>query len=128
MLVAPTKFFHELSPPYCSLQIVTKYRYKYNNYVTVSTIVQPVSGDLSKIYKTEDVQTTALNKVSLNIKPGEFVGKAKNANVPRFHTRFKPYIGGKAESTTLPRIITKEDINKNYDKIINDIEFLLRKN
>lgn len=62
------------------------------------------------------------------LKPGEFVGKAKNANVPRFHTRFKPYIGGKAESTTLPRIITKEDINKNYDKIINDIEFLLRKN
>ena len=56
MLVAPTKFFHELSPPYCSLQIVTKYRYKYNNYVTVSTIIQPVSGDLSKIYKSIDVR------------------------------------------------------------------------
>ena len=31
------------------------------------------TSNLSKIYKTEDVQTTALNKVSLNIKPGEFV-------------------------------------------------------
>jgi putative ABC transport system ATP-binding protein len=31
------------------------------------------TSNLSKIYKTEDVQTTALNKVSLNIKEGEFV-------------------------------------------------------
>ena len=31
------------------------------------------TSNLSKIYKTEDVQTTALNKVSLNIKPGEYV-------------------------------------------------------
>ncbi|CAA7197447.1 type IV secretory system conjugative DNA transfer family protein [Chryseobacterium potabilaquae] len=59
------------------------------------------------------------------LKPGEFVGKAKNANIPRFHTRFKPYKGGKADSVVLPRIITKEDIDKNYEKIIKDIEVLL---
>ena len=31
--------------------------------------------NLSKIYKTEDVQTNALNHVSLQIKEGEFVAK-----------------------------------------------------
>ncbi|MGI9526618.1 MAG: ABC transporter ATP-binding protein [Weeksellaceae bacterium] len=29
--------------------------------------------DLSKVYKTEEVQTTALNNISLNIKQGEFI-------------------------------------------------------
>ena len=32
-----------------------------------------IISNLSKIYKTEDVQTNALNDVSLNIKEGEFV-------------------------------------------------------
>ena len=58
------------------------------------------------------------------LKPGEFVGKAKNANITRFQTRFKPYKGGKADSVVLPRIITKEDIDKNYEKIIREIKSL----
>ncbi len=29
--------------------------------------------NLSKIYRTEDIETTALNEVTLDIEPGEFV-------------------------------------------------------
>ena len=43
--------------PYCALQIVTNYQYKRQGYMSVSTIVLPVTVYLSKLYPTIDVTT-----------------------------------------------------------------------
>jgi hypothetical protein len=56
------------------------------------------------------------------LKPGEFVGKAKNANVKTFHTRFKQYDGGKLAELPIIRDITQIDIENNYKKIIEEVK------
>lgn len=56
-----------------------------------------------------------------SLKPGQFVGKAKNANVKTFNTRFKPYKDGSISEMPLVRNLTKEDIAKEYAKIIIDV-------
>ena len=56
-----------------------------------------------------------------SLKAGEFVGKSKNANVKTFHTRFKPYTGGEIIEMPIIRNISKEDIELEYQRIINDV-------
>jgi hypothetical protein len=58
------------------------------------------------------------------LKPGEFVGKAKNANVRTFHTRFKQYTGGKLVELPIIREVTAEDIERAYQKIIYEVTHL----
>ena len=57
-----------------------------------------------------------------NLKPGEFVGKCKNANVKTFHTRFKPYTGGKKEELPKLREISSQDIEQYYQNLIQDVK------
>ena len=60
-----------------------------------------------------------------SLKPGEFVGKAKNANVKTFHTRFKPYQDGKLAELPIVRNVTKEDLKKHYQEIILTVKNLI---
>lgn len=55
------------------------------------------------------------------LKPGEFVGKAKNANKQTFHTRFKPYTDGAISEMPIIRNITKEDIENEYKRIVDEV-------
>lgn len=57
-----------------------------------------------------------------SLKPGEFVGKAKNANVKTFHTRFAPYKGGSISEMPIIRNLTKEDIESEYNRIIDEVK------
>lgn len=57
-----------------------------------------------------------------SLKAGEFVGKAKNSNVTRFHKRFKQYTGGKKDDVTIPREVTDEDIENNYKRIVSEVK------
>lgn len=43
--------------PYCALQMVTHYQYKRQGYMSVSTIVLPVTGYRDKMYSNIDVAT-----------------------------------------------------------------------
>jgi len=56
------------------------------------------------------------------LSPGEFVIKAKNANVSTLHTRFSQYPGGKLAELPIIRNITKADIEENYQKILSEIK------
>lgn len=58
------------------------------------------------------------------LKPGEFVGKAKNANKRTFHTRFKQYAGGKLTELPVIREVTPDDIENVYQKILYDVKNL----
>ncbi len=60
-----------------------------------------------------------------SLKPGQFVGKAKNANVKTFHTRFKPYQDGKLDELPIVRNVTKEDLKKHYQDIILTVKNLI---
>lgn len=55
------------------------------------------------------------------LKPGEFVGGAAESNVDEFRALFKPYEGSKLEENPFVRMVTTEDLEKNYNRIIEDV-------
>ncbi|MEO1545291.1 MAG: TraM recognition domain-containing protein [Bacteroidota bacterium] len=52
---------------------------------------------------------------------GRFVGSATESNVVEFDVRFKPYEGSKLSENPFVRMVTDEDIQSNYEKVINVI-------
>jgi Type IV secretory pathway, VirD4 components len=60
--------------------------------------------------------------VFTNLKPGEFVGIAANANVKDFYMRFEQYDSSQEESITALRIVTERTVEENYRRILLDIE------
>jgi hypothetical protein len=44
--------------PFCGIQMITNYCYKKQNFVSVATIVQPITGYTDRLYASIDVQTT----------------------------------------------------------------------
>lgn len=49
VLVSPSKVTIEVNP-YCSMQVITNYQYKRQSFINVTTIVQPISGHLERLY------------------------------------------------------------------------------
>lgn len=58
------------------------------------------------------------------LKPGEFVGKCKNASVNKFHTRFKRYTGEKLSNMPILNHVDEKVLQDNYNKILLDIKNL----
>ena len=53
ILVAPSAKANDYNtyiPPFCCVQLITNYQYKRQSLLCVATIVQPVTGHLSKLY------------------------------------------------------------------------------
>lgn len=44
--------------PFCGIQMITNYCYKRQNFVSIATIVQPITGFTDRLYASIDVQTT----------------------------------------------------------------------
>lgn len=59
----------------------------------------------------------------INLKAGECVGSATDSNRGEFHVRLKPYEGGKLNENPIVRKVTQEDIDNQYQKIIDDITY-----
>lgn len=60
MLVSPSKYTqaHD-EPPYCAIQLITNYRYKKQSFACVSTIIQPVTTNLNKLYAGINFENTS---------------------------------------------------------------------
>nr|WP_297911613.1 type IV secretory system conjugative DNA transfer family protein [uncultured Allomuricauda sp.] len=56
-----------------------------------------------------------------DLKPGEFVGGAVESNLKEFKVRFKPYAGSKLEENPFVKMVTAEDLERNYNLIIEDV-------
>lgn len=41
---------------FCCLQIITNYRFKRQSFISIATVVQPVTGFLPKLYASIDIQ------------------------------------------------------------------------
>ncbi len=44
----------ENPPPFCALQFTTNYQYKRQCYMSIATIIQPVTGYMDRLYKSID--------------------------------------------------------------------------
>lgn len=44
--------------PFCGIQMITNYRYKKQSFISIATMVQPVTGYLDRLYGSIDVQGT----------------------------------------------------------------------
>ena len=68
VIVTPSPNVEKISP-FCGLQVITHYQYKRQNFSSVATIVQPVTGFVSRLYDGIDgaVAITALGKKFMSI-------------------------------------------------------------
>jgi hypothetical protein len=66
--VSPNKSA-KIIPNHCTVQLVINYRYQHNHYVTVLTVVQVVTGELSKLYNGLNVENVvgALGKAFVSM-------------------------------------------------------------
>lgn len=66
--------------PFCGVQICINYRYKRQSYATVVTIVQPVTGYLTKFYNSIDGNAAActITKKMLSALRLEAIGVLRN--------------------------------------------------
>lgn len=54
-MVAPSS---QVERQFCSVQVITNYRYKRQHFVCISTFVHPVTSKVEKIYESIDTQIT----------------------------------------------------------------------
>ncbi|WP_145675290.1 type IV secretory system conjugative DNA transfer family protein [Chitinophaga polysaccharea] len=57
----------------------------------------------------------------MQLKPGQFVGRAQNSNYKEFNFMFKQYVPGDEKDPSVVRLVLDSDIDDNYDKIINEV-------
>lgn len=57
----------------------------------------------------------------MQLKPGEFVGRAQNANQTEFHVNFKLYEPGAGENIPIFRPVIDGDIERNYQRIVAEV-------
>lgn len=53
VLVSPSNSV-QTPPPFCCFQLITNYQYKRQSYMSVATIVQPVTGYYQRLYDSID--------------------------------------------------------------------------
>lgn len=63
----------------------------------------------------------------MQLRPGEFVGRAQNSNVKEFHEVFKPYTPGLYEEIDILHPVLDSDIEENYLQILEDVKILASK-
>lgn len=61
----------------------------------------------------------------MQLKPGEFCGRATNSNVKEFHIQFKQYVPGTDEHIPVVRPVLNMDIDENYQRIMMEISELV---
>jgi hypothetical protein len=57
VLVAPDA---ERTVSFCAIQIITNYQYKRQNFMSVATVIQPVTGYMERLYKSIDPVATSV--------------------------------------------------------------------
>ncbi|MVT12507.1 type IV secretory system conjugative DNA transfer family protein [Chitinophaga tropicalis] len=60
----------------------------------------------------------------MQLKPGEFVGRATHSNVKEFHLQFKQYVPGNETDPPIVGPVLERDILNNYNRIIEQVSNL----